>query len=305
MTYKNARRVNLAALLRAPLVALQWRLLLLWLVFLLLPTAMVALPLWRALAGLLDRSVHAVAWAQHLDGLMLADVMSALGDQGAWLSGTGILALVFALLLAPLLAGMTVASGRVGRVLGFSQLLQSGVIEYGRMFRLMLWSLLPYAIAFAAAAMAFHAADAHAETAVLESRADLYQHLALGALAVLLVLAQAIVESARAAFIADAGLRSATRALGRGFMQLLRRPLSTVLTYLVVGAIGYGLAIVCGIWRIHTPAIGLGGFLLALLASELAVLLIGWTRVARLFALAEVSRSLIATRRGAGLPPAL
>ena len=305
MAYKNARKVNLPALLRAPLVALQWRLLLLWLVFLLLPTAVVTLPLWRALAGLLDRSVHGVAWAQHLDGLMLADVMSALADQGAWLSGTGILALVFALLLAPLLAGMTVAAGRVGRVLGFSQLLQSGVIEYGRMFRLMLWSLLPYAVAFGAAAAAFHAADARAETAVLESRADLYQHLALGALAVLLVLAQAIVESARAAFIADAGLRSATRALGRGFMQLLRRPLSTLLTYLLIGLIGYGLAIVCGVWRIHTPAIGLGGFLLALLASELAVLAIGWTRVARLFALAEVSRSLIATRRGAGLPPAL
>lgn len=305
MAYKNARKVNVAALLRAPLAALQWRLLLLWLVFLLLPTAVVSLPLWRALAGLLDRSVHAAAWARHLDGLMFGDVAHALVERTAWLGGTAILALVLALLLAPLLAGMTVAAGRVGRVLGFSQLLQSGVIEYGRMFRLMLWSLLPYAIAFALASWASGAADAHAETAVLESQADFYQHLALGALAVLLVLAQAIVESARAAFIADAGLRSATRALGRGFMQLLRRPLSTLLTYLLIGLIGYGLAIVCGIWRIHTPAIGLGGFLLALLASELAVLLIGWTRVARLFALAEVSRSLIATRRGAGLPPAL
>lgn len=305
MTYKNARKVNLPALLGAPLAALQWRLLLLWLVFLLLPTAVVALPLWRALAGLLDRSVHAVAWAQHLDGLMLSDVMSAMADQGAWLSGTGLLALALTLLLGPLLAGMTVAAGRVGRVLGLGQLLQSGVIEYGRMFRLMLWSLLPYAIAFGGAALAFTAAHKQADTAVLESRADLYQHLAIGVLAVLFVLAHALVESARAAFIADAGLRSATRALGRGVMQLLRRPLSTLLAYLVVGLIGYGLAIVCGVWRIHTPALGLSGFLMALLASELAVLAIGWTRVARLFALAEVSRSLIATRRGAGLPPAL
>jgi hypothetical protein len=305
MAYKNARKVNFSALLGAPLAALQWRLLLLWLVLLLLPTAVVALPLWRALAGLLDRSVHVAAWARHLDGLMLSDVMSAMADQGAWLSGTAILGLGLVLLLAPLLAGMTVAAGRVGRVLSLSQLLQSGVIEYGRMFRLMLWSLLPYAIAFGGAALAFNAAHKHADTAVLESRATLYQHLALGVLGVLFVLAHALVESARAAFIADAGLRSATRALGRGFMQLLRRPLSTLLAYLLIGSIGYGLAIVCGVWRVHTPALGLDGFLLGLLASELAVLAIGWTRVARLFALAEVSRSLIATRRGAGLPPAL
>ena len=39
---------------------------------------------------------------------------------------------------------MVVASGRAGRALGFGHLLQSGLIEYGRMFRLMLWSLLPY-----------------------------------------------------------------------------------------------------------------------------------------------------------------
>jgi hypothetical protein len=305
MTYKNARKVNLPALLGAPLAALQWRLLLLWLVFLLLPTAVVALPLWRALAGLLDRSVHAAAWAQHLDGLMLSDVLSAMSNQGAWLSGTGLLALALALLLEPLLAGMTVAAGRVGRVLSLGQLLQSGVIEYGRMFRLMLWSLLPYAIAFGGAALAFTAAHKQAEGALLESRDNLYQHLAVGVLAVLFVLAHALVESARAAFIADAGLRSATRALGRGLMQLLRRPLSTLLAYLLVGLIGYGLAIVCGVWRIHTPALGLSGFLMALLASELAVLAIGWTRVARLFALAEVSRSLLATRRGAGLPPGL
>ena len=106
----------------------------------------------------------------------------------------------------------------------------------------------------------------------------------------LFVLAQAIVESARAAFIADGGLRSATRALGRGFMQLLRRPLSTLLAYLLVSLIGYAIAMAIGMGRVHTPAIGTTGLLLAMLLTQLAVLVIGWVRVARLFALAEVAR---------------
>jgi hypothetical protein len=299
----STRRTDVGAVLRAPVAALQWRLLLLWLVFLLLPTTMAALPVWRALADLLDRSVHAAEWARRFDGLMFGDMMSALGDGSAWFHGSLVLAIAFALLLGPFLTGMTVATGRAGRVLGFGQLLQSGVIEYGRMFRLMLWSLLPYAIAVGLGAAAIGVAHKSADHAVLQSVADRYQHTALWVLAVLFVLAHATVESARAAFIVDPGLRSATRALGRGFMQLLRRPLGTLLSYLVIGAIGSAIALAFGVGRLQTPAVGLGGFLLALLFAELAVLAVGWTRIARLFALAAVGRSL-GQRRG-GFPPAL
>lgn len=297
MMTSNARRTDVGAVLRAPLAALQWRLLLLWLVFLLLPTAVAALPLWRLLSDLLDHSVHAAAWASQFDALMFGDVMSALGQHGAALQGSLVLATVLALLLGPLLTGMTVAAGRAGRVLGLGQLLQSGVIEYGRMFRVLLWSLLPYAIAIGLGAMALGAAHKHADQAVLESAAGRFQHAALWVLAVLLALAHAVVESARAAFIVDPGLRSATRALGRGFMQLLRRPLGTLMSYLVIGAVGYSVTLAFGVSRIQTAAVGLGGFLLALLLAELAVLAVGWTRIARLFALAAVGRSL-APRRG-------
>lgn len=299
----STRRTDVGAMMLAPVTALQWRLLLLWLVLLLLPTALAALPVWRTLAGLLDRSVHAADWAQHFDGLAFGDVVDRLGDSGAALHGSLLLATVFALLLGPFLTGMTVATGRAGRALGFGQLLQSGVIEYGRMFRLMLWSLLPYAIAIGLGAMAIGAAHKSGEHAVLQSTADRYVHTAQWVLGVLFVLAHATVESARAAFIVDPGLRSATRALGRGFMQLLRRPLGTLLSYLVIGAIGSAIALACGVGRVHTPAVGLGGFLLALLFAELAVLVVGWMRIARLFALAAVGRSL-APRRG-GFTPAL
>ncbi|MEI7037278.1 hypothetical protein [Fulvimonas yonginensis] len=300
MTSTHNRRTDLGAVLRAPIAALQWRLLLLWMVFLLLPTAVAALPLWRALSDLLDSSVHAAAWARQFDPLMFGDAAAALGRDGAWLHGSLVVSVALAVLLGPFLAGMTVAAGRAGRVLGFGQLLQSGVIEYGRMFRVLLWSLLPYAAAIGLGAAAFGVAHKQAERAVLESVADRAQHTALWVTLVLFALAHAIVESARAAFIADAGLRSATRALGRGFMQLLRRPLGTLLVYVVMGAIGYALALAVGVARLRTPAVGTGGFLLALLLAEAAVLAIGWTRVARLFALAEIGRAL-APRRG-GLP---
>jgi hypothetical protein len=171
------------------------------------------------------------------------------------------------------------------------------------MFRLTLWSLLPYATAIGLGVVAMVAAHKSADHAVLQSAADRYQRTAVWVLAVLFMLAHAMVDAARAAFIVDPGLRSATRALGRGFMQLMRRPLGTLLSYLVIGAIGSAIALACGVGRVHTPAVGLGGFLLALLFAELAVLAVGWMRIARLFALAAVGRSL-APRRG-GFAPAL
>jgi hypothetical protein len=305
MINKHAsRRVNIGAAARAPLMAMQWRLLLLWVLFLLLPTAVVSLPLWRALSGLLDHSVYAPAWAAQFSPLMFGDTMSALGDSVGWFNGVAMLGLLLTVLLSPFLNGMVIGSGRAGRVLGFSHLLQCGIVEYGRMFRLMLWSILPYAVMAALIGFAFHALDRIDGKAVLESQVDRASHITIGVAVLLFVLAQAIVESGRAAFIADNGLRSATRAFGRGFMQLLRRPFSTLLCYLLISLIGYAIALALGVGRVHTPALGVGGLMLAILLAQLVVLVLGWVRVARLFALAEVARSLSSSRRG-GLPPAL
>ncbi len=306
MINKHAsRRVNIGAAARAPLMAMQWRLLLLWVLFLLLPTAVVSLPLWRALSGLLDHSVHAPAWAAQFSPLMFGDTMSALGDSAGWFNGVAMLGLLLTVLLSPFLNGMMIGSGRAGRVLGFSHLLQCGIVEYGRMFRLMLWSILPYAVMAALIGFAFHALDRIDSKAVLESQVDRASHITIGVAVLLFVLAQAIVESGRAAFIADNGLRSATRAFGRGFMQLLRRPFSTLLCYLLISLVGYAIALALGVGRMHTPALGVGGLVLAVLLAQLVVLVLGWVRVARLFALAEVARSLSSSRRGGGLPAAL
>lgn len=303
MAYNTSRRVGPGALFSAMFAAIQWRLLLLWLLFLLLPVVVVTLPLWRTLAGLLDHSVHSAAWARHFNVQMFGDTLMTLGGHAAWFGATAILGLVLTLLLSPFLDGMMVGSGRAGRALGFGALLQNGWIEYGRMFRVMLWSLLPYAVVAVVAGAGSHLAGKHAGQAVLQSHADAWSHGANWVLLVVFVLAQAIVESMRAAFIADPELRSATRAFGRGILQLLRRPLGTLLFYLVVSVIGLLIFGTLGIARIHTTAVD-GGFLLALLLGQLMVLVVGWMRLARLLALAAVSRAWCAGRRSSGFVPA-
>ncbi len=301
---KQLRAVSYGSLFRAPFAAMQWRLLLLWLVLLALPTAVATLPLWSALGGLLDHSVHAVAWAGSFNAMMFGDTLGALGREGAALRGAILAALLLTVVLLPLLNGMVVASGRAGRSLSFGHLLQSASIEYGRMFRLMLWSLLPYAVALGVAAGAFYMAGEHADKATLASRATLGNNVALGVAVVIFVLAHAVMESARGAFVADVGLRSATRALGRGITQLFRRPLSTLLMYILISAIGYLIVLAITYGRVHTPAIGVGGLLLALLLNQLIVLVLGWTHVARVFSMARVAESLLPPRRGS-LPPVM
>ncbi|MEP7185538.1 MAG: hypothetical protein ABI767_06845 [Rhodanobacter sp.] len=284
---------------------MQWRLLLLWTLLLLLPTALVSLPFWRALSGAIDHSIHAQAWATRFNATMFGDAMAAI-KVSSWINGLAILGMSLTVLMSPFLNGMVIGSGRAGRALGFSHLLQCGIVEYGRMFRVMLWSILPYAIMGGLIGAALHFANHLGDKAVLQSRADSASHIAIFLAVVLFVLAQAIVESARAAFIADAGLRSATRALGRGFMQVLRRPFSTLLSYLLISVIGYAIALALGIVRINTPALGLVGLVLAMLLAQLIVLVIGWVRVARLLALAEVGRSLHGSRHASGgMPTAL
>jgi hypothetical protein len=292
MAGTSARRPGLSALIAAMLAALQWRLLLLWLLLMLLPATVVALPFWRVLSGLLDHSVHAAAWAKHFNAMMFGDVGFALSENVGWLGGTAILGLAIALAASPFLNGMIIGSGRAGRALGFAALLHSGLVEYGRMFRLMLWSLLPYLAVGGVAMLSSHVADDHAERAVLQSQADLWARIAHGCLLAAFVLAQCIVESARAAFIADVTLRSATRAMGRGLNQLLRRFFRTLGFYLIITTVGFALAAFAGVLRIHVTAVGGAGFFTALLFSQLVVVALGWMRIARLLALASLARSL-------------
>lgn len=269
--------------------AVQWRLLLLWALILLLPTAIIALPVWSQLGGLLDHSVHASEWATQLSGLAITDVFTQIGRNNAGLSSASNLAMVLALLLSPLLTGMVIASGRAGRTLGFAGLLQGGIHEYGRMLRSLLWAIIPLGIAFAIGGGAFAIADNRADQAVLQSSADTASLIAWIVFAVVFVIAHASVEAGRAQFIADPGLRSAIRGWWRGFRQLLKRPLSTLGIYLAVSVIGYGLVLLLGMLRIRMDGDDLLMFTLAFLVTQLGVIVLAWMRSARLFGLAAVA----------------
>lgn len=292
MANNMSRSAGVGALLSSMIAAVQWRLLLLWLLIMLIPATVVALPLWTMLGGVMDTSVHSVEWAQHFNDLMFTDVIMSLFDHPEWLTTAMLVGLLLTLLLSPFLDGMIVGSGRAGRRLGFGALLQNGFVEYGRMFRVMLWSVLLYGVLAAVFGMASHMVEKHADAAVLQSQVDTYHSVAHWVLLIVFVLVQSIVESMRSAFIADTSLRSATRALGRGFRQLFKRALPTLLFYIVVTLIGLLLASVFAVARIHVTAFGFG-LLIALVLGQLIVVAIGWMRTARLFALAEVARSIV------------
>ncbi len=302
----KTRRVDHHAVLRAVGAATQWRLLLLWVGTLLIPTAVVSLPLWSALGGVLNHSVHAQAWASGFDALAFGDTMAALRPASAALGGSALVALALTLLLSPFLNGMVVGSALAGRVLGFGHLLQCGVVEYARMFRLLLWSILAYAVVAIVAGAASGAASKFAGRALLESSADHASQWTLAALVVLWVVAQMVLDGARAAFMADAGLRSATRAFGRGWLLLLRRPLSVLAYFVGISVIGYAVALALGLLRISMDRGSVIGLVVVVLLTQLIVLAIGWVHIARMYALSTIVRTLPVRRKvEKAVPPAI
>ena len=298
-------RVDQRAALRAVGAATQWRLLLLWVGLLLIPTVVASVPVWRALSALLDHSVHAAEWARHFDALAFGDTLTALSPMSAALGAGVLLSGVLTVLLSPFLNGMAVGSALAGRRLGFGHLLQCGVVEYSRMFRLLLWALPLYAAAFMLAGAASALADKFVARAVLESRADMLSHWALAASIVVFLIVPVVMAASRAAFMADPMLRSATRAFGRGWLMLLRRPCSTLGWFVGVSVIGYAVAFALGVVRISLPKGDMPALLLGIGVTQLIALAMGWTHIARMFALRTVALSLPPRRKARPAPPEL
>lgn len=267
-----------------------WRLLLLWCGGLLLPTTMVAFPLWRTLGEQLDHSVHAAEWAQRFDILAFGDVLANTTRTGFTMEHSFLLGLLFTLLLSPLLAGMVLATIRVQRSLGFVALFQGGFTEYGRMFRMLLWAAVPMGVAAGLGANLFRWAQQRADLAILESEAEFNTRLAWLGMGLLLLLAHATIEAGRVQLAIDGQLRSVIRAWWRGTRLLLKRPVVTLGLYLVITLLGFGLAALLGVLRIRMPHASGLGFLGGFLVTQLIAMTTAWTRCARLLALAEVAR---------------
>jgi hypothetical protein len=300
---RTHRRGGLSAALLGLKSALQWRLWLLWILATLLPTLLVALPLWSSLEAGLGNTLHGADIATGRNLPLLFQGLAEMGDHLAWVPGGLGAGGVLMLLLSPWLTGMVVASLRAGRRLGFGELVHGGLSEYWRMLRMLLWSLIPLGIAAAIGGGVIGALDKGTEQAILASEVENASRLGMAVLAVVFVLAHATVEAGRGWLGADAGLRSVIKAWWRGCKLLVKRPLATLLVYLVASIVGYGLALLFAWLRVRVDGAGVGAFVLSFLLAQAIVAMLAWGRIARLHGMADLAADRMA-RKATAAPAA-
>lgn len=284
----RSQRKGRSALIAALKAALQWRLLALWLLGTLLATLPTVLPAWGWLQETFGHSPHAPDIAAGRDLALLAEGLLGLRDQTAWLGSGVILGLAATMLLSPWLTGMAMASLRADGPLDFPTLLRDGLREYGRMFRMLLWSVVPLGLALAVGGGARAFADDHTAQTILVSEAEAATRIALVAFAIAAVLAHAGIETGRGWLAAHADERSVLRAWWRGCRLLVRRPLATLAAYLGTSAAGGALALLFGLLRLQVDSSGWFGFAAAFALTQCAVAALAWGRIARLYALADL-----------------
>ena len=293
----------MSSVLNAGLRSLQsWRIILLWVGFTLIPTAVVSLPLGSWLSAQLDHSAYAGAWAHILNVTEVRELVVNATHIAPVLQGALLISLLLTLLVSPFLTGMVVASSREEQVMGFVALVQGGAREYGRMLRTILWSVVPLGIAGAVGAWALHIVDKRAETAVLESQVSTERLLCIIVLTALLVLAHATVEAGRGQFALDLQRRSAVKAWWRGVRLVFARPVTTLGSYFLITAVGLILVALLGIARINSPHATFFGFLVSLALTELIAVAAIWMRIARLLALIQIARAPAHRLRGSPAP---
>ncbi|MBC7620716.1 MAG: hypothetical protein H7293_17325 [Candidatus Saccharibacteria bacterium] len=272
-------------------VALQWRLLLLWTAAMLLPTALMVWPIWATLAAQLDKSLYAAQWARQLDAIVIADLGAKLADNTPALLAGGLSALLFTLLVSPLLCGVFAAAARAPEPLHWVALLQKGVQSYGRMLRLSIWGVLLLAAAAALASGAFHLAGNYADKAILESDATLAGRAALLVSALLLMVAHLSLEAGRAQLTVYPGRTSAVIAWWRGCKTIRSRLMPVLGFYLGLSLVGASLALAITTLRIALPQLGAFWLVLGVLLAQVAIAVIGWMRMARLTALIDIAQT--------------
>lgn len=272
--------------------AAQWRLLLIWVLALLLPTLIAALPLARVLGERFDYALHAPQWAQQFNGIAMAELLGTLdGNSGTLVNTAVLLGGLVSLLLSPWLTGTVLVAARASQPLGFGVLIQGGLREYGPLLRLLLWGLVPLGLALAVAGGLSGLAADRAERAILESSADLGNRLALLGGAAALLLAHLTLEMARAWLAVEPWRHSALRAWVRGLGVLRRRPLRVLTIYLMIVLTTVILAALLALARVHTPALGGVGIVAAFALTQLLVAVFAWGRAARVLGLSALVRA--------------
>lgn len=273
-----------------------WRIGVLWIAATLIPTAIVCLPVGRLVSAALDHSVFAGEWAQQVNITALIELISNSTEFGPVLAGAAVVAELTTILLWPFLTAMIISSAADAQPAGFIALLQGGVRAYGRMLRMLLWSIVPFGIAGAIGGGALRLTHKMGEKAVLESTADHEHTAAMILLIVLLAVAHATIEAGRAQLAIDGSRRSAVKAWWRGLKLIKARPLATFGSYLVLTVAGLVLMALIGLVRLNVPHASLIGVLVAFGLAQLIVIAAVWMRSSRLMAFIRISATSTAVR---------
>lgn len=270
---------------RAGRAALQWRLLVLWTGFLLVPTLFLAIPVWRVLGTALDHSVHATALARQFDALGAFDMIAAFGRDSGMIGTAGVLALLVTLALSPLLSGMAITAVCAATPLRFGPLMTGAFAQYGRMARMLVWSAVPLGIAAALGGWIVKWVGKHNGAAIVEDDAALATMPATGAALLLFAVAHVTVEAGRAVLATEPQRTSAVKAWWAGVRFLLRRAVAAMGSWFIVALVGLALAGTLTVLRLQLPPLGAGATLLGLVLVQAPALCLAWSRQARLFAL--------------------
>jgi hypothetical protein len=265
-----------------------WRIGIIWIFATLIPTAIVALPVGRLIADALDHSIYAPEWAKGWDLITIVELVMNSTDFASVLTGAAIVSVIVTLLLWPFLSAMVISTANDESPPGFVALFQGGARSYGRMFRMLLWSVVPFGVAGGIGGVAVHMAQKMGDKAILESTAHHEHTAAMIFMLVLLLLAHITVEAGRAQFVLDAGRRSAVKAWWRGVKLIKARPLAAFGSYLGLTVGGLALMALLAWIRINLPHASLFGILLALCLTQLIVMAAVWMRTSRLLALVRI-----------------
>ena len=283
-------KTTLTTISAAARASLQWRLLLLWVGLLLVPTMLVSAPVWHLLSANLDYSAEAARLAQGLDLVSLSDLRDLAARKRNLLSYAGLLGVGVTLLLAPLLSAMALAAARADTRLGLRALVEGGLRDYPRMLRMALWSVVPLGAALALAGLAGDSALHMAERALLDTEAQGWT--ALAALVTLLVwmLAHAGLDAGRAVLALDRRRSSALAGWWDGMILLWRQPARVLGAYAVITLAGLALAALLAMLVLRVSGASSVQVVAGFILTQAAVAVLAWMRSARLFALVRLAR---------------
>jgi hypothetical protein len=285
-------RFGFSSVPRAARNAFQWRLLVLWAAWLLIPTLVLAMPAWQMLGYAMDNSVHSAALAKELDLASITDLMYySQNKRGDAFSVASTVAVALTLFISPLLTGLVATASRADATPGFRELMAGALREYPRMLRMMIVALIPLGIAFGLGGAIMDGVGKAVAKSVSESDAETMGRLGMLAAGLLVVLAHATVDAGRAALTIERRRSSAFKAWWDGAKMLARRPLATVGSYLLISLVGLAVAAVLLWLRINLPYMGVASFVGGIVLTLVVVMALGWMRSARLFAMVDLARS--------------